>query len=38
VIWRYLRKLSQADDGQADGAENFQKLVKFVPVGLAIGL
>ncbi len=38
VIWRYLRKLSQAGDGQADGAEYFHKLVKFVPVGLAIGI
>lgn len=43
VIWRYLRKLSgrkpsRARDGQRDGAEYFRKLVKFVPVGLAIGI
>jgi len=38
VIWRYLRKLSQAGGGQADGAENFRKLAKFVPAGLAIGI
>jgi len=38
VIWRYLRKLSQAGEGQADGAEYFQKLLEFVPVGLAIGI
>jgi polysaccharide transporter, PST family len=38
VIWRYLRKLSRARDGQQEGAEYFRKLVKFVPVGLAIGI
>lgn len=43
VIWRYLhklsgRKLSRDRDGQEDGAEYFRKLVKFVPVGLAIGI
>ena len=38
VIWRYLDKLSRARDGQEDGAEYFRKLVKFVPVGLAIGI
>jgi len=38
VTWRYLRKLSQAGDGKADGAEYFRKLAKFVPVGLAIGI
>ena len=38
VIWRYLRKLSQAGDVQTDGAEYFHKLLKFVPVGLAIGI
>jgi polysaccharide transporter, PST family len=38
VIWRYLDKLSRARDGQKDGAEYFRKLVKFVPVGLAIGI
>jgi len=38
AIWRTIRKLSQAGDGQADGTEYFHKLVKFVPVGLAIGI
>lgn len=38
VIWRYLHKLSQACDEQAEGAEYFQMLAKFVPVGLAIGI
>lgn len=38
VIWRYLHKLSRVRDGQQDGAEYFRKLVKFVPVGLAIGI
>ncbi|MDE2310399.1 MAG: hypothetical protein KGL01_06165 [Betaproteobacteria bacterium] len=38
VIWRYLRSLSQAGGGQAEEAEYFQKLAKFVPVGLAIGI
>ena len=38
MIWRYLQKLSRAPDGQEDGAEYFRKLVKFVPVGLAIGI
>jgi PST family polysaccharide transporter len=38
AIWRYLDKLSRARDGQEDGAEYFRKLVKFVPVGLAIGI
>ncbi len=38
MTWRYLRKLSQAGEGQADGTEYFHKLVKFVPVGLAIGI
>ena len=43
VIWRYLHKLSggklsRARDRQQDGAEYFRKLVKFVPVGLAIGI
>lgn len=38
VIWRYLRKLSQARDEQEEGPEYFHKLVKFVPVGLAIGI
>lgn len=38
VVWRYLRKLAQAGDGQADRAEHMRKLAKFVPVGLAIGI
>jgi PST family polysaccharide transporter len=39
VIWRYLHKLSRDRDGQEDGNnEYFRKLVKFVPVGLAIGI
>ena len=38
VIWRYLRKLPQAGDAQTDVAEYFYKLLKFVPVGLAIGI
>ncbi|MDQ6959829.1 MAG: hypothetical protein Q9M27_02280 [Mariprofundaceae bacterium] len=38
VIWRYFHTLSRARDGQEDGAEYFRKLVKFVPVGLAIGI
>lgn len=38
VIWRYLRKLSQPGDGQADGAAYFRELAKFVPVGLSIGI
>ena len=38
MVWRYLRKLSQPGDGQADGAKYFNKLAKFVPAGLAIGI
>ena len=38
VIWRTIRKLSQAGDRQANGTEYFHKLVRFVPVGLAIGI
>ena len=38
ATWRYLRKLSQNGDRQANGSEYFRKLVKFVPVGLAIGI
>jgi PST family polysaccharide transporter len=38
AIWRYLQKLSSARDGQEDGKEYFRKLVKFVPVGLTIGI
>jgi len=43
VIWRYLRKLtgyklSQVGDAQTVDTRSLQKLVKFVPVGLAIGI
>ncbi|MEO8342201.1 MAG: hypothetical protein ABI536_00130 [Gallionella sp.] len=43
VAWRYLyklygHKLSRACDEKQEGAEYFHKLVKFVPVGLAIGI
>ena len=43
MILRYLVKLtgselSRAGDRQADEAQYFQKLVNFVPVGLAIGI
>ncbi len=38
AIWRYLRKLTQAANGQSDGAGYLGKLAKFVPVGIAIGI
>ncbi len=38
VIWRYLRRLARAGDGQAERAEHIRRLAKFVPVGLAIGI
>jgi PST family polysaccharide transporter len=48
VIWRYLHQLSghqlsgykpsRARDSDEDRTEYFRKLVKFVPVGLAIGI
>ena len=38
VIWRYLRKLPSACDAHKDEAEYLRKLVRFVPVGLAIGI
>jgi len=38
AIWHYLRKLSQPKEQHEHGRENFRKLVKFVPVGLAIGI
>lgn len=38
VIWHYLRKLSQPKEEREHGREYFRKLVKFVPVGLAIGI
>ena len=42
-IWRYLDKLSErkpskADDEPDTSAEYFRKLLRFVPVGLAIGI
>ena len=38
AIWHYLRKLSQPGEQHENGKEYFRKLVKFVPVGLAIGI
>jgi polysaccharide transporter, PST family len=38
VIWRYLQKMSRDQDSQNSDAEYFRKLLKFVPVGLAIGI
>jgi len=38
VIWHYLRKLSRPEEKHEHGREYFRKLVKFVPVGLAIGI
>jgi len=38
AIWRHLRKLSGARDANTERTEYFDKLVKFVPVGLAIGI
>ena len=38
VIWHYLRKLSQPKEEHEHGREYFRKLVKFVPVGLVIGI
>jgi len=38
VIWHYLRKLSQPGEKHENGKKYFRKLVKFVPVGLAIGI
>ena len=43
VAWRYLyklygHKLSRVGDEKQEGAEYFHKLVKFVPVGLVIGI
>lgn len=40
AIWRYLRRLSAPHDGLGPAAEKecFQKLIRFVPVGLAIGI
>ena len=38
VIWNYLHKLSQPGEEHQNSKEYFRKLVKFVPVGLAIGI
>ena len=38
VIWLYLRKLSQPGEKHENDREYFRKLVKFVPVGLTIGI
>ncbi len=38
AIWRYLRQLTRPRDGQEKRSAYFRKLVKFVPVGLAIGI
>jgi O-antigen/teichoic acid export membrane protein len=38
AIWQYLRKLSQPGERHESSAEYFRKLVRFVPVGLAIGI
>jgi PST family polysaccharide transporter len=38
VIWHYLRKLSQPKEEREHGREYFRKLVRFVPVGLVIGI
>ncbi len=38
AVWRYLLRLSRAGDGQEGDGKYFRKLVRFVPVGLAIGI
>lgn len=38
VIWQYIHRLSEVRDDSVDEAEYFRKLVKFVPVGLVIGI
>jgi O-antigen/teichoic acid export membrane protein len=38
VIWRYLYKLSQPEEVFEKDREYFLKLVRFVPVGLTIGI
>lgn len=38
VIWQYLRKLSEPPGDKKAGAEYFRKLLRFVPVGLVIGI
>jgi len=38
LVWQYLRRLVQPNDNQVDDTEYLRKLVRFVPVGLAIGI
>ena len=38
VVWQYMRSLSGIRGSSADEARHFRKLVRFVPVGLAIGI
>jgi polysaccharide transporter, PST family len=38
VIWQYLRKLSEPPGDKKAGAEYFRRLLRFVPVGLVIGI
>ncbi len=38
LVWQYLRSLAQPNDNQSDNKEYLRKLVRFVPVGLAIGI
>ena len=38
VIWKYLHRLSQPGEEDRSSKEYFRKLVRFVPVGLAIGI
>lgn len=38
VVWCYLRRLVQPTDDQGGETESLRKLVRFVPVGLAIGI
>ena len=38
VIWQYMRKLSEPPGDKKAGTEYFRKLLRFVPVGLVIGI
>ena len=38
LVWQYLRRLVQPNENQADDRGYLRKLVRFVPVGLAIGI
>ncbi len=38
AIWQYLHSISLARGAQDAGAHDYRKLVRFVPVGLAIGI